>query len=161
MHTLVSTVLLNGEEIDSIPDKVKDGSTICFYYESNAMPDVLFAFTTVTFTVPPSVFSAFPFSSSAEAVPSLPIVSANSVSTSLQVLNEDAEGNSISGAEFELYQRRANIQDEGKRLVSNYIKFYKEWLMIIIFIFKRWSIIQIFFVGFIRDGQIYRMKESG
>lgn len=26
---------LNGEEIDSIPDKVKNGSTICFYYVTN------------------------------------------------------------------------------------------------------------------------------
>ena len=44
---------------------------------------------------------------------------------SLQVLNEDAEGNSISGAEFELYQRRANIQDEGKRLKSTSWKLFK------------------------------------
>ena len=44
---------------------------------------------------------------------------------SLQVLNEDAEGNSISGAEFELYQRRANMQDEGKRLKSTSWKLFK------------------------------------
>lgn len=44
---------------------------------------------------------------------------------SLQVLNEDTEGNSISGAEFELYQRRANIQDEGKRLKSTSWKLFK------------------------------------
>ena len=31
----LAKLTLNGEEIDSIPDKVKDGSTICFYYESN------------------------------------------------------------------------------------------------------------------------------
>lgn len=31
----LAKITLNGEEIDSIPDKVKDGSTICFYYESN------------------------------------------------------------------------------------------------------------------------------
>ncbi len=44
---------------------------------------------------------------------------------SLQVLNEDTEGNSISGAEFELYQRRANMQDEGKRLKSTSWKLFK------------------------------------
>ena len=43
----------------------------------------------------------------------------------MQVLNEDAEGNSISGAEFELYQRRANMQDEGKRLKSTSWKLFK------------------------------------
>ena len=31
----LAKLTLNGEEIDSIPDKVRDGSTICFYYESN------------------------------------------------------------------------------------------------------------------------------
>lgn len=31
----LAKLTLNGEEIDSIPDKVKDGSTICFYYVSN------------------------------------------------------------------------------------------------------------------------------
>lgn len=31
----LAKITLNGEDIDSIPDKVKDGSTICFYYESN------------------------------------------------------------------------------------------------------------------------------
>lgn len=32
---------------------------------------------------------------------------------SLQVANTDTEGNSISGAEFDLYQKRANMQDKG------------------------------------------------
>ncbi len=31
----LARLTLNEEEIDSIPDKVKDGSIICFYYESN------------------------------------------------------------------------------------------------------------------------------
>lgn len=44
---------------------------------------------------------------------------------SMQVLNADAEGNSISGAEFELYQRRADIQDEGKRLKFTSWKLFK------------------------------------
>lgn len=44
---------------------------------------------------------------------------------SMQVLNTDAEGNSISGAEFDLYQKRVNTQDNVGNLRSVDWKLFK------------------------------------